>query len=292
MGTVTVTVESLDALKRRMKAAFAGKRQGERISFESVEVLWKVLAPNRLTLVQTLAAAGPVTLREAARRVGRDVRAVHADVHLLLNAGVLDKCEDGRIAFPYSAMHFDFMCGARRPTGSGPKLKEGTKVPTPEEDAEIAAGIAADPDTYELSDEEFSQLRPIGHPEAAPQARTLTITAQPEWRAELRSAGQRAQARTYQGKVLNFESPAAFFGRLTERRWELARALQGQGEMAVRELARRVARDVKRVHEDVQVLAELGLVERTESGAVVCPFAEVHIDMRLTARTPPAQRSS
>jgi len=120
------------------------------------------------------------------------------------------------------------------------------------------------------------------------QTRTLTITLQPDWRSALRAAGKRAQARTYQGEVLNFESPAAFFSRLTERRWDLVRALQGQGELAVRELARRVERDVKRVHEDVQVLAELGLFERTESGAVECPFTEVHIDMHLTAPLPHA----
>ena len=65
-------------------------------------------------------------------------------------------------------------------------------------------------------------------------------------------------------------------------------ALQGQGEMAVRELARRVGRDVKRVHEDVVTLCELGLVERAATGAVLCPFAEVHIDMRLFAAQPAA----
>lgn len=113
--------------------------------------------------------------------------------------------------------------------------------------------------------------------------RHLTITLQPDWRAALRQAGARAQAGAYQGEVLNFESPGAFFSRLSEKRWALVRALQGQGELAVRELARRVGRDVKRVHEDVQVLAELGLVERVDGGGVVCPFAEVHIDMRLQA---------
>ena len=118
--------------------------------------------------------------------------------------------------------------------------------------------------------------------------RTLTITLQPNWKAALRTAGKRSQAQTYQGEVLNFESPGAFFSRLSERRWELVRALQGQGTLAVRELARRVERDVKRVHEDVQVLADLGLVERTESG-IECPFAEVHIDMHLTA---PLQRTA
>ena len=113
--------------------------------------------------------------------------------------------------------------------------------------------------------------------------RTLTITLQPDWKAALREVGRRASARSYQGELLNFESPGAFFGRMTERRWALVRALQGQGEISLRELARRVERDMKRVHEDVQELLELGLVERGEDGGVVCPFATVHIDMELHA---------
>lgn len=111
--------------------------------------------------------------------------------------------------------------------------------------------------------------------------RTLTITLSPDWRGALRRAGKAAQAASYQGETLNLESPGAFFGRLTERRWSLVTALLGQGAMAVRELARQVGRDVKRVHEDVQVLAELGLVERNDAGGVLCPFADVHIDMHV-----------
>jgi predicted transcriptional regulator len=111
--------------------------------------------------------------------------------------------------------------------------------------------------------------------------RTLTIALQPDWRAALRQAAKKAQATRYQGETLNFETPASFFGRLTERRWAIVTALLGQGTLAVRELARRVGRDVKRVHEDVQVLAELGLVERDETGGVLCPYADVHIDMHV-----------
>ncbi len=109
MGAVTITIDLTESFKQRVKAAFAGKRQQERISFESFDLLWKVLAPNRMALVQTLTGAGPVTLREAARRVGRDVRAVHSDVHMLLQAGVLRKDIEGRIEFPYTAVHVDFM---------------------------------------------------------------------------------------------------------------------------------------------------------------------------------------
>jgi predicted transcriptional regulator len=58
-----------------VKAAFAGKRQQERISFEQFDLLWKVLAPNRMPLVQTLTGAGPITLRCAARRPRRARRA-------------------------------------------------------------------------------------------------------------------------------------------------------------------------------------------------------------------------
>ena len=116
--------------------------------------------------------------------------------------------------------------------------------------------------------------------------RTLMITMNADWRAALRAAGKRATARSYQGEVLNFESAGSFFGKLTERRWALMHALQGQGAMSVRELARRVTRDVRRVHDDVGVLAELGLFERTDGGGVVCPFDAVHIDMRLTALHP------
>ena len=111
--------------------------------------------------------------------------------------------------------------------------------------------------------------------------RTLTIAMSPDWRAALRRVSKSAQADGCQGETLNFESPGVFFGRPTERRWALVTALQGQDAMAARELARGAGSDVKRVHEDVQVLAELGLVERDDAGGVLCPFADVHIDVHV-----------
>lgn len=113
--------------------------------------------------------------------------------------------------------------------------------------------------------------------------RFLTITLQPDWKGALRAMAKVEKADTYQGEVLNFESPGHFFGQLSEKRWAIVRAAQGKGEMSVRELARTVARDVKRVHDDVVVLAELGLLERTASGGVVCPYASMHIAMYLKA---------
>ncbi len=113
--------------------------------------------------------------------------------------------------------------------------------------------------------------------------RYLTITLQSDWKAALRTLAPTASANEYQGEVLNFESPGHFFGQLSQKRWEIARAAQGKGELSVRELARCVGRDVKRVHEDVGILTTLGLLERTKSGGVICPYASMHIDMYMKA---------
>lgn len=57
--------------------------------------------------------------------------------------------------------------------------------------------------------------------------------------------------------------------------------LQGAGEVGVRELARRLGRDVKRVHEDAAALVEVGLLEKAESGALICPYVDIHVDMHM-----------
>ena len=44
--------------------------------------------------------------------MGRDVKAVHGDVTALLKAGVLERVEDGRILFPYTAVKVEFMLTA------------------------------------------------------------------------------------------------------------------------------------------------------------------------------------
>ncbi len=50
-------------------------------------------------------------------------------------------------------------------------------LPSDEEDAAINAGIAADPDTYELSDAEFSKLKPqrLGRPLSEQTKERITI---------------------------------------------------------------------------------------------------------------------
>jgi hypothetical protein len=81
----------------------------------------------------------------------------------------------------------------------------------------------------------------------------MTTTLQPDCKAAIRAVGVAAKSDTYQGEVLNYETPAQFFGQLTEKLWVIV------------------------------ILAALGLLERTESGGVSCSFMSMHIDMYMQA---------
>src|SRR5688572_17004114 len=91
MRTVTLEVVELDDVKRRARDAFAGKNQGSRISFAKPELLFKLLTAKRWDLIRAIAGAESLTIRGVARRVKRDVKAVHGDVRALLDAGILQK---------------------------------------------------------------------------------------------------------------------------------------------------------------------------------------------------------
>jgi len=119
--------------------------------------------------------------------------------------------------------------------------------------------------------------------------RTLTISVEPEMKATMEQFVQRAErgiaTGQYQGETLNFATPALFFSRLSAHRWNIITHLMNQGTVGVRELARRLGRDPKRVLEDTKVLVELGLLEKTAKGALHCPYARINIDMTLVAHT-------
>lgn len=112
MRTVTLEIASQEKIRQRFLQAFEGEPQGDFISFESPELLFKVIAGKRWGLLKVMTGAGPLTIREAARRMERDVKAVHGDVQVLLKAGILQKTENGLVVFPYDAVHVDFMLRA------------------------------------------------------------------------------------------------------------------------------------------------------------------------------------
>jgi len=83
--------------------------------------------------------------------------------------------------------------------------------------------------------------------------------------------------------VFTFESPSALFRVLTPKRWEILERLQQLGPSSLRGLSRSLERDVKRVHEDVAALLDIGLIERTARGQIHVPFDVIEADFQLRA---------
>ena len=113
MKTLMLGVASREDVSRRfIQAMETGKAQGSYITFETPADLWKTITAKRWDLLKAMTGAGPLSIREASRRVGRDVKAVHGDVHALLNCGILSRTDDGLIVFPFDQVHVDFMLAA------------------------------------------------------------------------------------------------------------------------------------------------------------------------------------
>ncbi|MGQ9370423.1 HVO_A0114 family putative DNA-binding protein [Azospirillum sp. ST 5-10] len=82
---------------------------------------------------------------------------------------------------------------------------------------------------------------------------------------------------------LYFEDWAALRAVLTPKRYDLLRHLRRTPAESIRALARDLGRDVKRVHEDVTALEELGLIERDADGRLIMPVDEIASTIRFAA---------
>jgi len=112
MTTVTIGVATRDQINTRfMRAMTTGKRAAPFVGFADERALWGTLTPLRWNILKEMTGAGPLALREIARRVERDVRGVHTDVHALLAVGLIERDAAG-FRFPYDAVHVDFVLKA------------------------------------------------------------------------------------------------------------------------------------------------------------------------------------
>lgn len=72
--------------------------------------------------------------------------------------------------------------------------------------------------------------------------------------------------------VINFQNPSDLRALLTDRRVELLRSIMTKRPDSIRQLAERLDRDVKTVHDDLQILAEYDVVHFEVAGRAKRPF--------------------
>lgn len=113
MTTLKVRVQAYEdtiaEVERKVKAFEEGRsvEAESAYSFPTWDMLHRTLAPKRLEIIRAMAGQGVMSVREVARRVGRDFKNVHADVDMLAKNGVIDKTDEG-VIFPYDRIHVEF----------------------------------------------------------------------------------------------------------------------------------------------------------------------------------------
>jgi predicted transcriptional regulator len=90
------------------QAWHSGEYAGEFMSFESPASLFRLLTPARWGTLEALQRAGHCGLRELARILERDASAVHRDIAALIERGLVEKDENGRLFVPFSRIHAEF----------------------------------------------------------------------------------------------------------------------------------------------------------------------------------------
>lgn len=111
---LNVTVgESLREAGDRAAAAMRAIERGEPspphfgVNFAQIGQMLAAFTPKRWELIAALREAGPLTVAELARRLGRDYKNVHTDVSQLIEWMAVERSDDGRIHVPWSEIVVD-----------------------------------------------------------------------------------------------------------------------------------------------------------------------------------------
>ncbi|TCP82699.1 hypothetical protein C8J31_11032 [Rhizobium sp. PP-CC-2G-626] len=78
------------------------------LTFASPAQLFSVISPKRWALIEALQKIGPSSIRAVARALDRDIKRVHEDVTALMEWGLVEKDESGKVHVPYDEIEADF----------------------------------------------------------------------------------------------------------------------------------------------------------------------------------------
>ena len=89
--------------------------------------------------------------------------------------------------------------------------------------------------------------------------------------------------------VINFQNPSDLRALLTDRRVELLRDVMADTPDSIRQLASRLDRDVKTVHDDLGVLAEYDIVHFKQAGRAkraFVPYDTIEVSLEISTPHP------
>jgi predicted transcriptional regulator len=113
--TLTIKIENnaseaLEQMAKRVCAAWnTGEYQGEQKVYSSPAQLFEVFTPLRWDIINMLQAQkGWIGLRALARLLHRDPTAIIRDLKVLVEEGIIEKNDEGKLLCPFDVIHADF----------------------------------------------------------------------------------------------------------------------------------------------------------------------------------------
>jgi predicted transcriptional regulator len=105
--------DARDALDR-FEAAWNRRLEGRKpsalrvLTMLDLPLVLRTLTPARWTLLEQLRDAGPSSIYELAKRLGRDYKNVHTDVTALVKIGLIERSGDGQVTVPWDVVRAEF----------------------------------------------------------------------------------------------------------------------------------------------------------------------------------------
>ena len=74
------------------------------LTVDGLPALLRTLSPARCQLVEALRKAGPLSIYELSKRLGRNYKNVHTDVSQLSEVGVIERDAQGLVSVPWDLL--------------------------------------------------------------------------------------------------------------------------------------------------------------------------------------------
>ena len=96
--------ESVERASRAMRTGHPSDPLAT-FTFSSTAQLFSTITLKRWELIEHLQKIGPSSVRGLARSLGRDVRRVHDDVMALIEWGIVERDDNGKVLVPFDVIH-------------------------------------------------------------------------------------------------------------------------------------------------------------------------------------------
>lgn len=114
MSKAIIGTESLQTMFKRAHEVARKIDGGEplpeadyHLNFESATRLFSELTPRRMELLEELKRGGPRSIYALAKGLHRNYSNVHSDVRMLMDHGLLEKDEKGRVFMPWDEIQIN-----------------------------------------------------------------------------------------------------------------------------------------------------------------------------------------